>query len=196
MTSMSKDTLANHATTHKEDMDLLQSCRQGDGAAWNQLLDKYERLVYSIALNHGLSVDDAADIVQLTFTFFLENLDSLRDDSNIGGWLATVARRHTWRILAKQNRVHPEAVDSDVVETLLPSGQIENHLERWELAEWLNQGLNLLNQRCRNLLIALYLDPQEPSYADIAASMKMAEGSIGPTRARCLERLKQMLQPG
>ena len=82
-----------------EDMELLLRCRQGDAAAWNRLLDKYERLIYSIGLNHGLSVEDAADIVQLTFTYFLENVDSLRDDSNIGGWLATVARRHTWRVV-------------------------------------------------------------------------------------------------
>ena len=176
-------------------MELLLRCRQGDAAAWNRLLDKYERLIYSIGLNHGLSVEDAADIVQLTFTYFLENVDSLRDDSNIGGWLATVARRHTWRVVAKQRRVHPEPVDSDVVEILLPALESDQPLERWELAEWLNQGLNLLSERCRQLITALYLDPQEPSYAEIAASLQMAEGSIGPTRARCLERLKQMLQP-
>ena len=176
-------------------MELLLRCRQGDAAAWNRLLDKYERLIYSIGLNHGLSVEDAADIVQLTFTYFLENVDSLRDDSNIGGWLATVARRHTWRVVAKQQRVHPEPVDSDVVEILLPTRESDQPLERWELAEWLNQGLNLLSERCRQLITALYLDPQEPSYAEIAAHLQMAEGSIGPTRARCLERLKQMLQP-
>ena len=177
-----------------EDMELLLRCRQGDAAAWNRLLDKYERLIYSIGLNHGLSVEDAADIVQLTFTYFLENVDSLRDDSNIGGWLATVARRHTWRVVAKQQRVHPEPVDSDVVEILLPALESDQPLERWELAEWLNQGLNLLSERCRQLITALYLDPQEPSYAEIAAHLQMAEGSIGPTRARCLEQLKQMLQ--
>lgn len=182
------------ASAQSEDMELLQRCRLGDGTAWSRLLDKYERLIYSIGLNHGLAAEDAADIVQLTFTFFLESLDSLRDDSNLGGWLATVARRHTWRVVAKQNRVHPEAVDSEVVEGLLPTLRPDHPIEQWELAEWINQGLNLLQERCRNLLIALYLDPQELSYADIAAKLGMAEGSIGPTRARCLERLKQMLQ--
>lgn len=181
-------------TFANEDAELLQRCRQGDAAAWSRLLDKYERLVYSIGLNHGLSVDDAADIAQLTFTYFLESVDSLRDDSNIGGWLATVARRHTWRVVAKQQRVHPEPVDSDVVEILLPTAKTANPVENWELAEWLNQGLNRISNRCRALLTALYLDPQEPSYTEIAAQLEMAEGSIGPTRARCLERLRQMLQ--
>src|SRR5262245_21529673 len=59
------------------DQDLIQACRAGDAQAWERLLDKYERLVFSISLNHGLTTDDAADITQITFTIFLQNLDSL-----------------------------------------------------------------------------------------------------------------------
>ncbi|MEZ4677629.1 MAG: hypothetical protein R2932_25780 [Caldilineaceae bacterium] len=66
-------------------------------------------------------------------------------------------------------------------------------MARWELAEWLDSGFRHLNERCQKLLLALYFDSDEPSYATIAQQLAMAEGSIGPTRARCLQRLKELL---
>ena len=66
-------------------------------------------------------------------------------------------------------------------------------VERWELAEWLDHGLSLVGKPCRDLLFALYLDPEQSSYAEVAARLGMAVGSVGPTRIRCLKRLKQVL---
>src|SRR5687768_4689004 len=91
------------------DQELILASRQGDAAAWESLVEKYERLVYSIPLNYGLSREDAADIAQITFTILLQSLDSLRDDSRLGAWLAMVARRHTWRLLNRQRRESPPA---------------------------------------------------------------------------------------
>src|SRR3990172_10262395 len=75
------------------DRDLILACRSGDKIAWERLLDKYERLVYSIPLNYGLTSEDAADISQITFTILIQSLDRLRDDTRLAPWLATVARR-------------------------------------------------------------------------------------------------------
>jgi RNA polymerase sigma factor (sigma-70 family) len=176
------------------DQELLAGCRRGNESAWERLLDQYERLVYSIPLNYGLSRSDAADIAQLTFTYFIEALDDLRDDSNLGAWLATVARRHTWRLLYKKKR-EQVSLETDLSEDdpLLSTGA--EWIERWEQLEWINNGLNYLQERCRRLLLLLYFEPKEPSYEEIAAHMGMAVGSIGPTRARCLEQLKAFLQP-
>lgn len=174
-----------------EDSELLAACRTGDEQAWQALLDKYERLVYSIPLNYGLSRDDAADVAQFAFTSLLQSLDSLRDDSNLGGWLALVARRHTWRIVNRHKREPPVELDAEVTQALLPTRT--NEIERWELTEWLHRGLNLVGERCRDLLTALYFEPDEPSYAQIARRLGIAEGSIGPTRARCLQRLRELL---
>ena len=69
-----------------------------------------------------------------------------------------------------------------------------NEFDRRDLAEWINQGLNKLGARCQNLLTALYFDPDEPDYATIATRLKLPIGSIGPTRARCLKTLQQILQ--
>lgn len=181
--------------TYENDVQLLQGCRRGERAAWLQVLKQYERLVYSIPLNYGLTTDDAADIAQQTFTAFLKSLHELDDDSNLGAWLATVARRQSWRLMERSKR---ERVGSneDLGEQLfrLPDSRARRHMERAELLQWLNQGLNALDDRCRRLLLALYLAPQQPSYAEVAEELGLAEGSIGPTRARCLERLKAILE--
>jgi RNA polymerase sigma factor (sigma-70 family) len=174
------------------DHALIGACRAGDARAWERLLDKYERLIFSISLNYGLTTDDAADVTQITFTILLQNLDTLPDGIHLASWLATVARRHTWRLLARDHReaVNPEA-DLSEDETL---GGIDEPSERWELAEWLNHGLSTLDERCRQLLLALYFDEEQPSYAQVADHLKMPVGSIGPTRARCLEQLRQNMR--
>jgi len=177
--------------TFKTDRDLIRACRAGDARAWERLLNKYERLVFSISLNYGLTTDDAADVTQITFTILLQNLDTLPDDIRLSPWLATVARRHTWRLLA-QNRREAVNPDEDLAGNEALGGIVDNR-ERQELAEWLYQGLSLLDERCRQLLLALYFDAEGPSYAEVADHMKMPIGSIGPTRARCLEQMRQSL---
>jgi len=173
------------------DRDLIRACRTGDARAWERLLDKYERLVFSISLNYGLTTDDAADVTQITFTILLQNLNTLPDEMRLSAWLATVARRHTWRLLARNRR---EAVnpDEDLAGNETLGGIVDNR-ERWELVEWLNHGLSLLDERCRQLLLALYFDAEQPSYAQVADQLNMTVGSIGPTRARCLEQMKRNL---
>ncbi len=173
------------------DHDLIRACRAGDARAWERLLDKYERLIFSISLNYGLTTDDAADVTQITFTILLQNLDSLPNEIRLAPWLATVARRHTWRLLSRNRResVNPEE-DLAGHETL---GGIIDDSERWELAEWLNYGLSMLDERCRKLLLSLYFDAEQPSYAQVADQLKIPVGSIGPTRARCLEQMKQKM---
>lgn len=177
------------APTNITDRDLIQSCRAGDAGAWERLLNKYERLIFSISLNHGLTTEDAADVTQITFTILLQNLNTLPDEIRLASWLATVARRHTWRLLARNRR---EAVNPD--EDLAGNealGGIVDDVERWELIEWLNHGLSLLDERCRRLLLALYFDAEQPSYAQVAEHLKLPIGSLGPTRARCLEQMRR-----
>jgi RNA polymerase sigma factor (sigma-70 family) len=176
------------------DYELIVRCRNGDVRAWEQVLDRYERLVYSIPLNYGLPQDDAADIAQLTFTIFMQSLDSLREDSRLAGWLATVARRHTWRLVNRRKRemVDPEENLPDKP-TFQATADETDDVERWETLEWINEGLSHLTDKCRSLLLALYFDPEQPSYEVVAATLGIAIGSIGPTRARCLEKLKQQL---
>jgi RNA polymerase sigma factor (sigma-70 family) len=173
------------------DADLLRACRAGDANAWERLLEHYERLVFSIALGYGLNPDDAADITQITFTILLQQLDSVPDDVHLAGWLATVARRHTWRALARQRR-EVVGADADLSENEALGGTADPR-ERTEQMVWIAHGLRLLDERCSQLLFSLYFDDQQPSYAQVAERLRMPLGSIGPTRARCLEQMKRLL---
>ena len=172
------------------DRALIRGCREGRVEAWRGLLDKYERLVFSIPRKYGLSTDDAADIAQLTFTILVQSIDGLPEDSKLGGWLTTVARRHTWRLLERNRR---QGIGKHAVLDENTTGAEADTLERWELGEWLGHGLSRIGGHCKDLLFALYLDPGQPSYAEVAARLGMAVGSVGPTRSRCLERLRRVL---
>ena len=181
------------------DGDLIRRCRQGSAGAWHQLLNKYERLVYSIPLRYGLSRDDAADIAQITFTILIQSLDGLAEDSRLGPWLATVARRHTWRLLERNRReaASERLEGTDIAESAVLLGKSDaESIEHWELTEWLDAGLSKISEPCRKLLLALYFQPERSSYAEVAERLDMPVGSIGPSRARCIRRLKQMLNGG
>jgi RNA polymerase sigma factor (sigma-70 family) len=180
-------------TTIGLDRDLILNCRNGDVGAWQRLLDRYERLVFSVPRRYGLSREDAADITQLTFTILFQSMDTLREDSTLGAWLTTVARRHTWRLLDRKRREEAGRHVSSNGSTSMLADTGADDVERWELTEWLDHGLSLVGKPCRELLFALYLDSEQPSYAEVATRMGMAVGSVGPTRIRCLKRLRQVL---
>jgi len=175
--------------------DLVTACRVGDARAWEALVHRYERLVYAIAVREGLSPDDAADATQATFEALLDGLPRIASDASVGSWLACVARRHAWRGRDRTRReeaalkrgLHDRA-DHVGLATLEPNDSIpqERFVELYE-------SLHELGEPCRSILMALYFDASEPSYADIAAKTGRPVGSIGPTRARCLQRLRSML---
>jgi RNA polymerase sigma factor (sigma-70 family) len=175
------------------DRALILDCRSGDLGAWHRLLDRYERLVFSVPRRYGLSREDAADITQLTFTILFQSMDTLSEDTTLGAWLTTVARRHTWRRLDRKRREEAGWYRSSSENTSMLVNAGTEDLERWELTEWLDYGLSLVGKACRDLLTALYLDSKQPSYAEVAARLGMAVGSVGPTRIRCLKRLRQVL---
>jgi RNA polymerase sigma factor (sigma-70 family) len=149
--------------------------------------------VFSVPRRYGLSPEDAADITQLTFTILVQSIDDLPEDSTLGAWLTTVARRHTWRLLQHTRRENIDKYKIPDESTPAFANEDTESTEHWELTEWLDHGLLLVGEPCRNLLSALYLDPAQPSYAEVAARLGMAVGSVGPTRIRCLKRLRQVL---
>ena len=184
-----------HVTMLGSEAELLRRCREGDESAWEQILESYKRLVYSIPLNFGLTTDDAADIFQQTFISLVENLERLRPDSNLGAWLAVVARRHVLHYLRKKKREQVVA-DDDLSDStqFLALAAADTTLDL-EMMQMIDQGLSQMNRRCRELLLALYFDSRQPSYEEIAERTNVAVGSIGPTRGRCLERLREILSP-
>jgi RNA polymerase sigma factor (sigma-70 family) len=166
------------------DAQLLRGCRAGDARSWDELVGRYERLVYSVALRNGLGDEDAADATQNTFVALMNSLDQLQNEDRLAFWLMTVARRQAWRIARRSERgavTAPDAVD------------VEDPIERWERASVVHEALHQLDSPCRELLAALYFDPDAPSYAVIAARLGRTIGGIGPMRGRCLARLRALL---
>ena len=176
------------------DRKLIIACRRGDERAWEALIARHERLVFSIARRQGLSAADSSDIMQRVFIILMQSLDRLPDDVNLGGWLTTVTRRHTWRAFARLNRELPGEKEDIAESNILLSRQTSDHIDRWETQQLVHEALNRLGERCRQLLLSLYFDPQEPSYVEVARRLKMPVGSLGPTRARCLTKLKHLLE--
>lgn len=172
----------------KPDHSLLQACRRGDQRAWQQILDRYERLVYSIPLNFGLSHADADDVAQATFTALIKSLDAIDDEDRLGAWLATVAKRQTWRLVERRRRESPDGHNE--LDRVTSDDDSRVKVER---LEWVHQGLVQMDDRCRALLTALYFDEGEPSYVAVGERFGIPVGSIGPTRARCLQKLRTIL---
>lgn len=167
------------------DAELLERCRRQDGEAWNLLVSRYERLVFSVARRNGLTPEDAADVTQTTFVALIDSLDRIREEERLASWLMTVARRQAWRLRNTARR----AVSLDQV----PDAG-EDPFEDWGAVTALHDALGKLGGTCRELLMALYFDPEEPSYADIATRFNRSIGGIGPLRGRCLEKLREILE--
>jgi RNA polymerase sigma factor (sigma-70 family) len=166
------------------DAELLARCRAGGAAAWDTLVGRYERLVFTVALRNGVSREDAADITQSTFVALLDALDRIRDDERLPSWLMTVARRNAWRVRGASRR----EVSLDGVEDVAQEPTVD-----WETYLALHEALGQLGGNCRELLVALYFDPAEPSYAQLAQRFGRSIGGIGPMRGRCLDRLRSIL---
>lgn len=176
------------------DWELIQACRRDDATAWQTLIARYERLVVAIPLRYGLTSADADDVAQRTFINLLESLGAFHPESNVKSWLITVARRNSWRVMERYDReqVNPEG---DLVDSARALGMAtRDDITDWNIIEWLHDGLNALDDRCRRLLTLLYFAPEEPSYIDIARELDMPKNSVGPIRARCLERLRRRLE--
>jgi RNA polymerase sigma factor (sigma-70 family) len=179
---------AARETRVSEVPQLVRAAEQGDQAAWRAIVDRYNRLVWSVARAHRLSQQDAADVVQTTWLRLVEHLGDVEDPQHLGGWLATTARRESLCALRRSARQVPSAP-----ETFPDPGydaRIGGGLLDAERDALLWQAFGQLSERCRTLLSLLIADPPL-SYQEIGAALDLPIGSIGPTRGRCLETLRQ-----
>lgn len=171
---------------------LVQRAAAGDQAAWNALVDRYTNLVWSVARSYRLSSSDAGDVVQTTWLRLVENLGKVQDPERLPGWLATTARRECLRVLRAGGRELVGVVDDaafDVVDELAPA--LDHALLQDERDAALWQCFARLSERCQRLLRVL-MATEPPAYAQVSQAMGMPIGSIGPTRMRCLDRLREL----
>jgi RNA polymerase sigma factor (sigma-70 family) len=173
--------------------ELVRAAGDGDQRAWEGLVDRFSGLVWSVARAHGLSRADAADVSQTAWLRLVEHLHRLRDPERVGTWLASTARHEALRILRRDRRQVP--VGDHELEGSGPEAESpEARALAVERSDLLWRAFAELPQRCQQLLRVLMADPP-PSYQQVAVALDMPIGSIGPTRGRCLDRLRELCAP-
>ncbi|CAN5424893.1 sigma-70 family RNA polymerase sigma factor [soil metagenome] len=171
---------------------LVARAGKGDQAAYEVLVDRFAGLVWSIARSHRLNAADAGDVSQTTWLRFVEHLDRIREPERLAGWLSTTARNESIAVLRRQGRSVPTGHDlDDADETFLADlgPAPDARLLGDERAVAVGKAFGGLPARCQELLRLLLHDPPI-SYEEIGATLDLPIGSIGPTRGRCLDRLR------
>jgi RNA polymerase sigma factor (sigma-70 family) len=163
----------------------------GDQEAWNEIIERYAPLVWSICLRHQLSRSDIDDVGQSVWLLLIENIGKLRAAAALPGWLATTTKRECLRVLrTTQRHDHADLPPEEQMPVDPEAATIEQEIILAERNAALRAAFAELAPSCHELLSMLITDPPF-SYADVSTRMGIPVGSIGPTRARCLDRLRQ-----
>jgi RNA polymerase sigma factor (sigma-70 family) len=170
----------------------VRAAAAGDATAWTTLVELLTPSLWAITRAHRLRPSDAADVVQVTWLRLVENIGTIREPEHVGAWLATTARRESWRLLRRNGA--EQVTPADDVEGLSSAASPgpDAGLLRAETHARLRQAVRQLPPR-QQLLIRLFAASPPPSYEEISAATGIPVGSIGPTRGRALTRLRKLL---
>ena len=174
------------------DPELVSMCLKGDGVAWEAIIRRYRRLVYSVPVRFGFEDADAADVFQAVCLKLLEHLHEVKDDRRISAWLVTTTTRQCLHVRALKTR--ETTSEDELQEPEDPSINLEELRVLTEKQQAIREAVEELGDRCRTLIGLLYFDSTSPSYDAIGEQLGMPVASIGPTRARCLDKLRMMLR--
>lgn len=171
---------------------LVSAAAEGDQSAWNEIVDRYTPLVVSVIYKHRLRPADAADVNQTLWLRLVEQIGRLREPEALPGWIMTTTRNECLRVLRVQQRTHlyDPLSESDALESEQVDADVEADLLAMERRQALRDGFAELTDQCKRLLTKLMTDPP-PSYQAVSEELAMPVGSIGPTRIRCLEKLRK-----
>jgi RNA polymerase sigma factor (sigma-70 family) len=168
---------------------LVARARDGDKAAWDELVETYAPLVWSICRRFRLAPADAEDVGQTVWLRLVEHLATLREPAALPGWIATTAHRECLRLVRAARRSEPVDPMDNAQYLADDAVAVEDEVLTHERHAALRAAFAQLPARCQLLLSLLTRDPPVP-YSQISKSLHMSPGSIGPNRGRCLERLR------
>ena len=169
---------------------LVTRASGGDQEAWYELVDRYAPLVYTICTRYRLSNHDIEDVGQNVWLLLVEQLGKLREPAALPGWLATTTARECLRVVTAASKTERPGTGLDDSVVFVDDATIDGEILVAERNAALRAAFGELPPRCQQLLSMLISDPPH-SYADIHAELGLPVGSIGPQRARCLDRLRQ-----
>jgi RNA polymerase sigma factor (sigma-70 family) len=183
----------NESAEINEDGWLVQGCIEGDSKAWEELIDKYKRLIYSIPIKYGASSADAADVFQAVCIEVLHSLSQLKNAQSLRSWLITVTIRQSYRWKKRQfNHIELDAMEPEVAEGIAFTAPVET-LAQLEQEQIVRDVVAKLPPRHRELVRLLFFEQPPLPYAEVARRLGLATGSIGFIRGRCLEKLRKAL---
>ncbi len=187
------------STDSQEDAALVARCRQGDATAWAALVKRYQRLVYAVVMRAGHDEHTAADVFQTVFSRLVQHLPRLTQPERLQAWIVTTAKREA--LLARRigQRTVSMTTDDDeagpAADLADDAPLAEDALSDLQQLNRLRQSLDRMDERCRTLLTLVFADEDDKlPYEDIAGQLGMPIGSIGPTRARCLQKLRRLVE--
>jgi len=186
----------------EDDTALVSRCRGGESAAWEALVHRYQRLVFAIVRRAGLDEHTAADVFQTVFARLIAHLPRIAEPQRLQAWIVTTAKREALLALQRGRRTV----------SMTRAGDADDDASEWDIADdsplpdetlaelqqldQLRHALDRLERRCRDLLLILFRDDGDKlSYEEVAQRLGMPVGSIGPTRLRCLAKLRQLVEP-
>lgn len=173
---------------------LVAGCLEGDERAWHVLLERYKNLIYSVPLRYGAPHQDAADIFQAVCLDLFNELPKLRDAEALQGWLIRVTLNKCYHWKRRQTSQETGVEDGHIEE--IPTG--EQISAEWivgvEREQMVREAIEELPPRCRQMIELLFFEHPPMPYNEVAKRLRLAKGSIGFIRGRCLKRMKKILE--
>ena len=191
---------SERSRTEFDDPALVALCLEGEESAWEILIHRYQRLIYSIPLKAGLGEEIAAEVFQSVCLRLVEHLGAIKDHGKLASWIITTTTRECWRTASRRRREAPigeggDPEDGPVVPEIADERPLaeDEHVHLVE-QQRVRQAVEALPERCRELVELLYYAEDRPSYEEISRRLEIPVPSIGPTRARCLQKLRKLLE--
>jgi len=180
-----------------DDAELVRSCRNGDQTAWDQLVTRYQRLIFAIPRRAGLNDEQAADVFQEVFLTLLQKIDDIEQPDRIRSWMVTTAKFKTWAIVRSgKGHYSPETeeeMEAEMANLRDVSPLADDMLIEVEEQHLIRTALLSLEERCQKILSMIYLRDPAASYVEVSAAINVGETSISPMRSRCLKKLEKLL---
>lgn len=181
----------------RSDAELVRLCRKGDQAAWDLLVERYQRLIYAVPRRAGLSEEQAADVFQEVFLTLLQKIDEIEQPDKIRSWMVTTAKFKTWGIIRGSKGFYSpetgEEMEAEMASIVDKSPLADELLVELEEQHLIRAALEKLEERCRTILSMIYLRDTAASYVEVGAAIGVGETSISPMRSRCLKKLEKIL---
>ncbi|HSV67898.1 MAG TPA: sigma-70 family RNA polymerase sigma factor [Mycobacteriales bacterium] len=179
------------SAAHDRLAGLLDAARAGERSSLEQIVVQLSPLLWQVARAQGLSHESAEDVVQTTWLSLLKHLADIRTPAALTAWLVTVTKRESWRVV-RASRGERAMDDWSAAAVPDPDPPLDERLMADDMRRALWAAVRQLPQRCQQLL-RIVAFTHRPDYAEVSAALGMPQGSIGPTRGRCLAKLRQLL---